>query len=365
MRARTRAFLIGATGSLAALLGGCGTPPALEGCDPAGGIEPICGFENPEDLALLPGGQWLAVSQMSRGDGPGSLVAWRSSDGAKAALWPGGAVAPAPDWGDPACPGPPDPQRFAPHGIDDLRRPMGEPGLLVVNHGGREAVEFFEVGVAAGRPALFWRGCAVLPPEAWPNDVAALPGGRGFVVSKMASQGLGGGPAPGPMLRILLGLPTGFVYAWTPEEGWRQVPGSAGVLPNGVEVSADGSRLFYALSYDRKIVSQGLDGSQRREVAVDQGPDNLTWTADGRLLAAGGAGSSTAAMACQKVRPAACGVPFAVTAIDPDAMTAVDLVRHDGHSAFGMASVALPVGDRLYVGSFQGDRIARVALPAR
>ena len=64
---------------------GCGGEnPALTTCEAADGVEPICGFNNPEDLALLPGGSWLVVSQMPKGfegtNAPGSVVAWRPSD---------------------------------------------------------------------------------------------------------------------------------------------------------------------------------------------------------------------------------------------------------------------------------------------
>ena len=43
-------------------------------------------------------------------------------------------------WGTPDCPGEPD-KAFAPHGIHLSRRGDGRLQLLVVNHGGREAIE--------------------------------------------------------------------------------------------------------------------------------------------------------------------------------------------------------------------------------
>lgn len=344
-------------------LAGCGAAPAITNCDAGGGLTPICDFTNPEDLALLPGGDWLAVSEMSFADGPGALSAWRISDRTKVPLWADALVAPAPGWGAADCPGAPDPALFKPHGIDLLERRDGT-GLLVVNHGGREAVEFFELAVAGGRPTLIWRGCAVAPPETSTNDVAALPGGDGFVVSKMSSTPLSGGLSPGLMLKILLGRPTGFVYEWTPAGGWRPIPGSEGVLPNGVEVSADGTRVFAGMTYERSVVAlDRADGANRREADVAMGSDNLSWADDGRLLVAGGTGSSTSAMGCRKIASGACGIPFAVAAVDPDTMAVETLVEGDGSVGIGMASVAVQVGDRVYIGSFIGDRIAHATLP--
>ncbi len=70
----------------------------------------------------------------------------------------------------------------------------------------------------------------------------------------------------------------------------------------------------------------------------------------------------TSALACQKITAGACGVAYAVSAIDPDTMAAETLLERDGTSAFGMASVAVPIGNELFIGSFIGDRIARYTL---
>ena len=50
--------------------------------------------------------------------------------------------------------------------------------LYVVNHGGRQSIEMFEVKPAAGSWALVWHGCEVAAHDY--NDVAILPDG-GFV----------------------------------------------------------------------------------------------------------------------------------------------------------------------------------------
>ena len=346
------------------MLSACGAAPQIESCAAADGVAPVCGFVNPEDLVTLPGAAWLAVSQMRRGDEAGSLIAWRISDGERVELWPGGALAPAAGWGDAYCPGPPDEASFAPHGIDVFTRKTGGTGLLVINHGDREAIEFFELGVAGGRPTIWWRGCTVVPPDTWANDVAALPDGHGFVISNMAPHGFSGGLKPGLTLRILFRRPTGFVYEWTPAGAWREVPGTEGTLPNGVAVSADGSRVFAAMSIAHSVLSVNrADGSNPRSVDVPMSPDNFAWADDGRLVIAGGAGNMTSALGCQKITAGACGVAYAVSAIDPDAMTAETLLERDGSSAFGMASVAVPIGNELFIGSFIGDRIARFSLP--
>ncbi len=61
----------------------CGDPlPPIETCEATETLEPICGFQNPEDLALLPEGDFLLVSQFGSMDGaePGSIALfdWKS-----------------------------------------------------------------------------------------------------------------------------------------------------------------------------------------------------------------------------------------------------------------------------------------------
>jgi hypothetical protein len=58
-------------------LAACSDPrPAIVDCNASAEARPVCGFQNPEDLALLPGGTLLVISQMGEMDGsePGSLV---------------------------------------------------------------------------------------------------------------------------------------------------------------------------------------------------------------------------------------------------------------------------------------------------
>ena len=130
-RARPRCGALVARSSPAALglglaLTACGRLEPLRGCEGEGAVEVLCGFQNPEDLASAPGGEWIVVSQFPRlvdGEisGSGSLLVLRPSDGERRILFPvPGAQLPAgvAGVGSAECSGPPDPERFSPHGID-------------------------------------------------------------------------------------------------------------------------------------------------------------------------------------------------------------------------------------------------------
>jgi hypothetical protein len=355
--------------SFVPLVAGCAEVPSLEACEPHAGLVPICGLQNPEDLALMPGEEWLVASQFPSEQNPaGSLVALRLADTKVVTAFPpleagGGsrAEASSEEWGDPSCPGSPEPDLFSPHGLDLVQRPGEKPMLLVVNHGGREAIELFEWQADPQRPRLHWRGCVLLPEQAWPNDVAGLPAG-GMVVTSFLTGGsalrlgLSG-------IKLLLGWRTGGVVEWQPKRGWSIVANSEMSGPNGIAVSRDGSQLFVAAWGSGDFVRLDRNGNAPPEtVALPHLPDNMSWAPDGKLLVTGQVASALAILRCGTLERGTCALPFSVVAIDP-ATLEIDLVfEHDGATAMGAATSAVQYGTDLYLGTFAGDRIAR--LPA-
>jgi hypothetical protein len=336
----------------------CGSPGAIVDCGSADGVTPICGFENPEDLAPLPGASWIVVSQFPGFEGgAGSLVAYRVTDGRKLTLFPGGKAAPQEGggWGAPECPGPPDPATFAPHGIDvDLRGRR----LAAVVHGAREAVELFEIRRLRRGLALTWRGCVPAPPGVAQNDVALLPGG-GFVVTRMFS--LGGVSQLLSQARMVAGLTSGNLLEWDRERGFREVPQSEGRGPNGVAVSPSGREIFFAEWTGSAIVRlrRDDDGSVDRAVApLPHHPDNLTWTRDGRLLVTGQVGRIGDLLGCGATERGTCALPFSVVLVDPATLDYTVVLEHAA-TAQGAGTTALQVADEILIGTYDGDRLAR------
>jgi hypothetical protein len=354
MNARA-AFVFAAASALLA----CSEPrPAVVDCAPVGNARPVCGFQNPEDLALLPASGRLVFSQMGEMDGsePGSLVFFAPENDAITSAFSGSAAggAPTPGWGDPACPGAPD-AKFSPHGLALARRPDGALQLLVVNHGGRESIELFEVGDSEP-PTLAWRGCVVAPENAFLNDVAALPGG-GFVTTHMF-------PRDGGFLTMakgLLGLSTGWVYEWQPGAGFAQVPGSEGAMPNGIEASPDGEVLYVDLYMGNEVRKLARKSGELLATVQIASPDNVLWSPDGSLLVASHNAPLRELLACGEIEHGSCPFYYSILALDPDTLAPRGLYENGG-PPMGAGTAALRVGDELFVGSFKGDRIVRVPL---
>jgi hypothetical protein len=345
----------------APLLIGCArsVEPVLS-CEPQGNARPICGFQNPEDLVLLPGGNAILVSEFGAigGELPGALSRLDIASGARTVLFRGGDAGDAqPTWGDPRCPGPPS-AAFSPHGIDLVRRNDGGISLLAVNHGAREAIEYFEV--LRGGEALAWRGCVAGPSGSWWNDVVGTPDG-GFYVSQML-------PRRKSVLQYFeffraaaLHRASGHVVRWTPDEGFEQVPGTAVVFANGIALSRDGTRLYVNSSLGDGLRRISLESGEVEAKADLPGLDNLAWGTDGRLYAASLIASMLEVQACNALESGACPAAFEIVAVDPDTM-ATEVVYHGQGAPMGAGTVGLRVGNELFIGSFAGDRVLRVAL---
>lgn len=367
-----------------ALTAGCATQPVvLPACSAANSPNSICGLMNPEDISHLPGREWVVVSQMAHFDReaeagappprPGNLLAIRVADGRRQTIFPASVSwemasdasgGPTPGWGAADCPGRPLEDQFRPHGIAVGRHASGAHLLGVVNHGSREAVEFFEIA-DDDQPMLTWRGCVPMPDDISANDLALFSDG-GFVVTNMMkpveSMGVG---ALWTLLKISAGWDTGSVYRWSPGDEIRQIPGSEGSAPNGVAISADETEIYVAQWGEANVYRVPLTEAARQRSGPEKAelahhPDNLTWTLDGKLLTAGQGGGLGGILGCGEIETGGCGIDYGVYSIDPASFEVEPLF-----TGKGAASVALEVGDDIFVGVFSGDQIERVMRPLK
>jgi hypothetical protein len=350
------ALFIGGTGLYAQPKGGPPAPPLME-CGAHGDIEILCGTRSPEDIELTPDGKYLIVSQMDRITRPNG----KSAPGPAAGLvlfdiakktYSKIAITEGRDskWGDPACPGSVV-DRMIPHGISLSKRDGGAMQLDVVNHGARESIEMFELKPAGGSWSLVWRGCAVSIKDF--NDVAALPSG-GFIATHPTAL-----RSQGDTSDLFAGAPSGYVSEWSASTEERGLPRTQAGYPNGVLVSADGRYMYFNAWTAKEVHKYDLkQGMRVGMVKLDFMPDNITWTANQHMLAAGVKGARGDC-------PAGSGTPciqaFGIADIDPGKMTATTVFDSEGKGALiSGVSVALQAGNSIYIGSFQGDRLVRI-----
>lgn len=320
-------------------------------------LQAVTGLQAPEDIEVLPDDRYLLLSQFGGMEGgPGSLVVFdrESSEHRRLYPQPGALSGGAGPWGDQRCPGEPG-SALSPHGIHLSRRDDGALQLLVVNHGGRESVEFFEVSGAGGDIALEWRGCAVGPEDSFLNDVAALPDGR-VLVTHMFDRSIAA--TPEGQARALSGEVEGWVWEWRPRQGFRVLAGSRQTFPNGIQVDAEGRYAYVNLYGADAVIKLDLSRGEVVARAAVPSPDNSSWGADGRLLVASHIGTEeTLAPECQSAESRFCPMAFQIVALDPATMQGEVIFSHDGGEPMGAGTVAVEVDDHLYIGSFVGDRM--------
>jgi hypothetical protein len=326
---------------------------------------PICKFQSPEDIVPLPGNEALLISAYGAMNAsgemrkPGGLVLFSLDDETPTTIYSGGSDADQAEagWGDPTCPPPPK-DRFNAHGIDLVKRSDGRLALLVVQHFGREAIEFFELTGAGKDWDIAWKGCVLAPPDASLNEVVGLPNGD-FFTTKMAS--LAGAT---DFTEGIPTEPTGHVFFWSAAAGFKKIEGTDGVMPNGIAASADGKTLFLNVTMQNEVRKIDVATGELLATASVKMPDNVTWAPDGqRLLVASLHGFETTNFSvCVDLPEGACPIPFSIQAVDAETMKTLGPVYESEGTPMGGGTVGLQVGNELFIGSFTGDRILRVAL---
>lgn len=346
--------LVSALAGLIGLMTGSITYAAAPSCEAGSGYQPVCGLAPPEDMELSPDGRYLLMS-ITPGLAGQHKSRLRIMDLAteQARDLPI-SVSPLGGWGEKGCAAPDKP--LGAHGIHLSARVDGRQQLLVVNHHGREAIEFLELKPAADGWAAIWRGCVEQKGAGRFNDVAATPTG-GLVASVMFESASMAPPLP--LEQLLDGRDTGYLMAWAPGLPLTKVAGSDAPFPNGVQLSADGRHAWFAAWTAKEVRQFDLQqGHTQQRISLDFMPDNLAWAANGQLLAAG-IDDPTVFSACFMAGDEHCASAFQVAAIDPDLATANVLFKALPGLLAG-ASVAIEVGTKLYIGAYTGDRLLKL-----
>ncbi|MFT4585306.1 MAG: hypothetical protein ACI915_003035 [Gammaproteobacteria bacterium] len=335
-------------------------------CEAVNGVTPICGFQSPEDLEVMAGDHLLIVSEYGglSGKKPGALSSYHTIDETVVRLFPGadstvnGPSSENSMWGDKNCPGPPS-AAFDPHGIHHSAD-LAPERLLVVNHGGRESIEIFEVKLDAGgdNVALTWRGCIIAAPGTWLNDVVTLPNG-GFAATNMMPRDF----TREQIFAVEASkADSGYVLEWQVDSGWRKLPGTEGALTNGIEVSPDGKVLYINYYLGSQVAAVERETGKRLWTIEVEGPDNTTWAPDGKLLVATHQHTTLRdILKCSDADIEFCPIAYEIMAVDP--ATGSHSLRYQGGGApMAAATVGVQIGQTLYLGSFAGQRIGRVEL---
>ncbi len=333
-------------------------------CAPAGGLNFICGVRHSEDIVQVPGTKLLITSSFVPGGGINLIDA-----GAKKlvkSLYPAEATM-RPDKAKYGSCTAPDPTTAVIHGLSLRPAAGGHYTLYAVLHGGggpgepsqvpyaRESVEVFDVAMDGDLPKLAWVGCLMMPGNFPGNSLAAFKDGT-LLVTVMLSPGttFADGRA---------GRNTGGVYQWTPgSSGLKLLPGTELPVNNGIDTSPNDDEFFVVALAPRKIMAfSRKDPSKPLREAQLEGftPDNVRFTPDNKLITAGTADSDASCTApVGSPERQQCPRGFIAATIDPKTMVVTEVARGPGTPAYGGATFAWKVGNDLWIGTHNNDKLA-------
>ena len=319
-----------------------GTEARATGCEAIGNVRFICDQLGPEDLAAVPGSEWVLSSGMVAN---GAIRLINLRDKSTAVLFPSATSKERPNKKTyNSCPGPigSEGDRFRAHGLYLRPGPNAVHTLYVVHHGDRESIEVFEFDARPKPPTLTWIGCAVAPEPIGLNSVVGLADG-GFITTNFSPRG----SDAAARARMMAGQNNGEVWEWHTSTGWKTVPGSEAAGPNGLEISKDGKWLYIGGWGSKSFIrlSRRQTPIKKDSVPVGFRLDNLRWAPDGALLAAGQGGTAPSQTSN-------------VVKVNPATLKFQELVRHPNIDGFGVTTVAIQVANELWLGSVRGDRIA-------
>ena len=303
---------------------------AAQACDPDGEVQFVCGVTNPEDLYQIPDTPWVVASgRVSDVDGP--IYAVDIRDQSSRVIFPDNALLPEHDTTlYQGCPGP-NTSSFQPHGLTLREGNDGIHTLYVVGHGEREAIEVFDLDIRGDVPSLRWIGCVVAPEGTRRiNSITALPEGA-LAATNFDTAG-------------------GELWEWHPATGWVEVPGSQMAGPNGLVSSPDGQWFYVGGWSDQALVRVSR---RKTPVQIDAAPvgfnvDNVRWGTDGHIVVAGHV------TRCDDSSPCELSVAR-VAKVEPTTLDVQQLVDYEGNDFFKLGTVAIEVGNEIWVGGIRGS----------
>ncbi len=330
----------------------------VQGCEPDGALQFVCGPRNAEDLVHLPGTSWVITS----GEGLHLIdIEARTWQMLEVEYLPEGASVPAPY---DACPSPFQPGEGFVHGINVRMQESGVHEFYAVNHVGRESVEVYDLVIGEALPSLRWKGCIPLPETLYGNAISPLPDG-GLAISISYEK------EPRIMEKMMAGELTGQVLEWFPGQALKKIPGSELSANNGIAASVDGEWLYVnstGHSSLTRLPRSGVEPSEadtlrRKTIPLPFAmPDNIRWTPSGTLLVAGHVPGLEHASECTRYKDRVCALDYAIAEVDPISMEILHVRNGNGTNVFGGVTTALQIGDELWLGTLRGNRVGILTL---
>ena len=321
----------------------------ISNCESDGQIQVICGFDNSEDIVITPDNNFLLMSQM------GSIAPWGENEPGNFAIMELSSnkkIIPKITleeniWGDKTCTRK-DIDGYGPHGIDLVQRDDGKYQIGVVSHFPKESIEMFELKKNNLNWEMIWRGCVNVPDKFYFNDLSLKKDGS-FYASHMYKRNI----TMNEWLMIsLFKNNSGNIVFWK-DSSFIEVEGSEGSSPNGLVLDEDSNTIYVSYNLDDKVTIFDLTNNSKTNSYFIQSPDNPYITKDSIWLTSLNFQPNDANDCILKVN---CSLPFSIHELDKKTFEVKNIYTFS-KTVFGLPTVAVPINETVYMGSFHADRL--------
>ena len=323
----------------------------ISNCKSDDSISVVCGLSNPEDIVITPDQNYFLMSEFG-GISPyqetksGGFAFLRIADNKK--------ISPKitferNTWGDSLCRNSSN-KTFGPHGIDLMERKDGSFQLAVVNHYPSESIEMFELVLSAddAQWELVWRGCIDVPDQYYFNDIALKDDG-GFFASHMYSRDI---TMEEWLITSLFKSNSGYIVEWS-DGFFKKVESSEGSGPNGISLDRSSNMLFISYNQGDQLVKFDLSINEKIDTYFVQSPDNIFLTGNSAWFTSLDFQPNDAGNCIERE---ACSLPFSIYEIDKNSFKLKNEYSFS-KTVFGLPTIAIPMSDKIYMGSFHSDRL--------
>ena len=326
-----------------------GNQKDISKCESDKSISVICGFQNPEDIVITPDEKFLLISEFGGiapyGEtGPGYFALLDLSNNQK--IIPEITI----DkniWGEASC-SRGEADAYGPHGIDIVQRDDGSYQIGVINHFPYESVEMFELSKNAESWELTWRGCISVPEELYFNDIGLKADGS-FYASHMYGRDITENEW---LMNSLFKSNSGHVVIWK-DGDFTKVPNTEGSGPNGILLDEDSDLLYISYNQGDKISTFDLSNNTMGLDYFVQSPDNIHIDKNSLWVTSLDFQANDFGDCSEKV---ACSLPFSIHELDIETLELKNKTSFN-KSVFGLPTVAVPIDEIIYLGSFHSDRM--------
>ena len=321
----------------------------ISACESDLEIQVVCGFKNPEDIVITPDEEYLLISEMG---GVGPYVEIESGYFALMNLATNERTIPKISiekniWGDLTCKRE-NSDSYGPHGIDLIKRNDGRYQLGVISHYPNETVEMFELLKENDVWKFYWRGCVDVPDNLYFNDISLKKDGS-FYATHMYDRDI---TMNKWLITSLLKSNSGYLVEWQ-NNSFSKVPNSDGSGPNGIVLEEDKNIIYISYNQGDNLTSFDLSSSTKIGSAFIQSPDNPFIKNESIWITSLDFQPNDAGDCADRV---ACSLPFSIHELNKESLESKNIYSYS-KAVFGLPTVAVPIDENIYIGSFHSDRL--------